>query len=198
MRARIFTTAVYERLFTPGKYAIMYVMKFAVLASLVLLVGTACGQPKSPPATAEATIAGKKITIQYSAPSVRGRQMFGEGGVISKDDNYPVWRTGANAATSLTTDGELTFGSLKVPAGKYSLFTTVKDSPWELIINKESGISGLAYKQAQDLGRVKMTMSKPAAKVETLKISITSEGGNKGKLTIEFENVVASASFTVK
>ena len=39
--------------------------------------------PASPPAEATATIAGKVITIKYSAPSVKGRQIFGEGGLIS-------------------------------------------------------------------------------------------------------------------
>src|SRR5512137_2681961 len=63
--------------------------------------------PASPPAEATVTIAGKTITIKYSAPSVRGRQIFGDGGLISKDRTYPVWRLGANAATALTTDGDL-------------------------------------------------------------------------------------------
>jgi hypothetical protein len=56
----------------------------------------------SPAAKASATIAGKAITIKYGAPSVRGRQIFGDGGLA-----YPVWRAGANAATTLTTGADL-------------------------------------------------------------------------------------------
>ena len=54
-----------------------------------------------------ATIAGKPITIKYGAPSVRGRQIFGDGGLVSKDWAYPVWRAGANSATAFHTDAAL-------------------------------------------------------------------------------------------
>ena len=57
---------------------------------------------------------------------------------------------------------------------------------------------GLTYKEDQDLGRVKMNMSKPSAPVETLKYILADEGGNKGKLTIEWENHIASVEITVK
>ncbi len=83
------------------------------LAVCTLLVIVAAGllaaqqkPPLSPPATTSVTIAGKAITITYSAPSVRGRQIFGDGGVVSRDKTYPVWRAGANAATSLHTDAD--------------------------------------------------------------------------------------------
>ncbi len=69
---------------------------------------------------------------------------------------------------------------------------------WQLIINKQTGQWGLTYDKAQDLGRVKMTMSKPAAMVEELKYTLSDEGGNKGKLTLEWENHRGSADFTVK
>jgi hypothetical protein len=90
-------------------------------------------------------------------------------------------------------------GGQMVPAGDYTLFVNVKDpDAWELIINKQPGQWGLTYKQDQDLGRVKMAMSKPAAPVETLKYTLSDEGGNKAKLTIEWENHIASAPIRVK
>ena len=61
----------------------------------------------SAPAKASATIAGKRITIKYGAPSIRGRRIFGEAGLLSKDWTYPVWCAGANAATTLITDADL-------------------------------------------------------------------------------------------
>jgi hypothetical protein len=164
---------------------------------LALVAELACGQ--SPSAQATATIGGKKLEIKYSAPSVRGRQIFGAGGVVSHDGTYPVWRAGANRATSFHTDADLDVGGLNVPAGDYTLFVLVEDpDAWQLIINKQTGQWGLTYKQDQDLGRVKMTMSKPAAPVETLKYTLSEEGGNKAKLTIAWENHVASAPIAVK
>jgi len=164
---------------------------------LAVVTQLACGQ--SPSQQATVTVAGKTLTIKYSAPSVRGRQIFGDGGVVSHDKTYPAWRAGANRATAFHTDADLDVGGLNVPAGDYTLFVWVKDpDAWQLIINKQTGQWGLTYKEDQDLGRVKMTMSKPAAPAETLKYTFTDEGGNKAKLTIEWENHVASVPITLK
>src|SRR6187551_3121809 len=90
-------------------------------------VSHAQGQAQSPAATARASVAGKAITIQYSAPSVRGRQIFGAGGLLSQDPTYPTWRAGANAATTLRAEGDVTIGGLTVPKGTYTLYVWIKD-----------------------------------------------------------------------
>ena len=144
------------------------------------------------------TINGKTITIDYSAPSVRGRKIFGPGGVISNDPTYPVWRAGANDATALTTDADLTIGNLAVPKGNYTLYIATDANPWQLIINKQTGQWGTEYDKAQDLGRVPLNITKPPAPIETYKMTLSSAGGNKGKLQLEWENVVGSVGFTVK
>jgi hypothetical protein len=154
--------------------------------------------PASPPAEATVTVAGKVITIKYAAPSVKGRQVFGDGGVVSKDKSYPVWRTGANAATSLVIDGDLQIKGLTVPKGAYTLYTQINEEPWQLIVSKQTGQWGTIYNKDQDLGRVAMDMSKPPAPVETMKITLTATGANSGKLEIAWENKVASVPFTVK
>src|SRR5207245_564509 len=82
-------------------------------------------------------------------------------------------RAGANAAATLRTAAALDVGGLAVPNGSYSLYVWVKDpNAWELIVNKETGQSGLDYNAKLDLGRVKMTMSKPPALVEKLKYTL--------------------------
>jgi hypothetical protein len=151
--------------------------------------------PKSPPATESATIGGSLVTITYSSPRVNGRagHIFAKDGLIGHDNTYPVWRAGANAATKLHTQADLTVGGLKVPAGDYTLFVDVSDpDAWVLIVNKQTGQWGTVYDKAQDLGRVKMTMSKPLAPVENLKYTLASLGGTTGKLTLEWENHSAS------
>jgi hypothetical protein len=177
--------------------------RFLVCAGLLVAATTLLAQqgpPKSPPATESATIGGKTITISYSSPKVRGREghIFSKDGLISKNPGYPVWRAGANAATTLVTDGDLTIGTLSVPKGKYTLFVDISNpDAWELIVNKQTGEWGLKYDKAQDLGRVKMTMTKPSAMVEDLKYTLKDLGGNKGKLTLEWENHVASVHLAV-
>jgi hypothetical protein len=158
--------------------------------------------PKSPPATAKATIADKTITINYSSPGVKGRagHIFTKDGIISHDPTYPVWRAGANGATILETDGGITAGDdLKIPAGKYSLYVDISDpDAWVLIVNKQTGQWGTKYDKAEDLGRVKMIMSKPPALVENLKYTLEALGGNKGKLTLAWENKCATVHFKVQ
>jgi hypothetical protein len=175
-----------------------HALKYA--AALIVAASLAWAQ-QSPPATATVTVGGKTLTVKYAAPSVRGRagKLFGEGGRISQDPNYPIWRGGANAATAFHTDADLDIGGLAVPKGDYTLYVNVKDPDnWELAINKQTGQWGLTYNAAQDLGRVKMTMSKPPALVETLKYTLSDQGGNKAKLQLEWENHVASVPITVK
>jgi hypothetical protein len=167
----------------------------------LLAAGLAPAQkaPSSPDETATASIGGKTVTVKYAAPSVRGRQIFGDGGLVSHDPHYPVWRAGANSATAFHTDAALDMGGLMVPAGDYTIFVNVADpNNWKLIVNKKLGEWGLAYPPADDLGTVPMKMSKPSALVEQLKYEISSTGGNKGKLTLSWENHVASVDFTAK
>ena len=167
-------------------------MKITQLCAAALLAAAGVNAQPSPAKTESGTIGGVAITIKYSAPSVKGRQIFGEGGLVAKDRTAPMWRAGANSATSLHTEGDLDIGGLTVPKGDYTLFVNPKDSnQWELAINKQTGQWGLTYAADMDLGRVKMKMSKPPALVEQLKYTIAG-----GKITLEWENY--SASVTVK
>jgi hypothetical protein len=146
----------------------------------------------SPAAKASATIAGKPITIKYGAPCVRGRQIFGDAGLLSTDWTYPVWRAGANAATTLITGADLDIGGIHVSAGTYSLYVLVKDpANWKLIVNRQTGQGGHIYSARMDLGRVDMKMDRPKAPVERLRYTITTTG-NTGTIQIEWENHVAS------
>ena len=154
----------------------------------------------SPPATATVTIGGKTITINYSSPGVKGREghIFTKDGLISQTHTYPVWRAGANPATTLHTDADLTIGDLNVPAGTYTLFVDISDpDQWTLIVSKKTGEWGLAYDSTADLGRTKMTMSKPPSMVEDLKYTLTDDGGGKGTMTLAWENHSASVPIKV-
>ncbi len=170
---------------------------YLIAGTLLAGVASAFAQA-SPPAQTAVTINGKKISINYSAPSVRGRKIFGPGGLISHDPTYPVWRAGANEATAFHTDADLTIGSLHVPKGEYTLWVQPDPNQWILILNKQTGQWGLEYHKDRDLGRVPMTTTKPPKPVETLKITLSQTGGNQGKLEIAWDNYDASVPFTVQ
>ncbi len=174
-------------------------MKQRALICILTLAATAASfaqRHSSPPAEAMININGKTIDIKYSAPSVHGRKIFGGTDALHPDNT--VWRAGANQATSLHTDAELNLGGLDVPPGNYTLFIFLQPNQWQLIVNRQTGQSGLEYHKSQDLSRAPMTMSKPPALVETLKYTLTQTGPNQGMLTLQWENVSASVPFTLK
>ena len=173
--------------------------KTIVMAAAILAAAATELWAQSPPASASVSVSGKAIGIRYSAPSVRGRKIFGDGGLLSRDPTYPVWRAGANSATAFHTDADLDIGGLAVPKGNYSLYVSVQDpANWQLIVNKQTGQWGLSYNPSQDLGRVKMTMTRPPALVETLKYTLTDQGANKVELKMAWEQHVATVPITVK
>jgi hypothetical protein len=173
-------------------------MKYFGFAALLLMVTLAGAQSfDSPPETATGKIGDATLTIKYCAPSVHGRQIFGEGGKVMGDPTAPIWRAGANAATAFSTSADVQVAGLAVPKGSYTLYVNVKDpDAWELVISKQTGQWGTRYDASKDLGRVKMEMAKPPSLVEMLKYTITS--GSKGTMQLAWENHVATVPVTAK
>jgi len=146
----------------------------------------------SPPANVATTIAGKKISIDYYAPSMHGRKVMD--GLVPFGE---VWCTGANWATKITTEGNLEIGTLKLPAGSYSIWTVPNQNEWTLIINKQTGQFHLNYDSSRDLGRTKMNVKSLTAPVEKFRIELRPESANKGTLALLWETTEASIPFTV-
>jgi Protein of unknown function (DUF2911) len=146
----------------------------------------------SPPANTEATVAGKKITIDYYAPSAHGRKIMG--GLVPFGE---VWCTGANWATKITSEAPLQMGSLKLPAGSFSIWTIPDAREWTLIINKRTGQFHKDYDSSTDFGRTKMELKTLASPVETFKIDVRDDGGNKGTLALDWETTEAYIPFTI-
>jgi hypothetical protein len=120
----------------------------------------------SPRDTARATLAGAEVWVDYSRPTKRGREIFGN--LVPWNT---VWRTGANAATQLSTSVDLVLGGATVPAGKYTLWTLPTPTGWKLIVNRQTGQWGTAYDPAQDLVRVDAKVETLAAPVEQFTIA---------------------------
>jgi hypothetical protein len=194
-------------------------MKPILLSALLLagLTGLANAQLKvedfttkntdSPLASTSATIKGKQLWIAYHAPSVKGRKIFGSADALQPEGT--IWRLGADYATVLHTDADLDLGGIALPKGDYALYADLDKGQWKLIVNKTlmqgpRHIWGIKMDgsttddPATEVGRAAMTMGKPGAPVEKLKITISDAGGSKGKILVEFENVTASVPFTVK
>ena len=126
--------------------------------------------------TVRAQIQGSPMSIDYGRPSLRGRNVW-TNGVLGDT----LWRTGANAATELTTQRDLRINGRTIPAGKYTLWTHVspRNARYELIFNKQTGQWGTVYNAEQDLVRVPLTERTMPNSVErfTMTIEPSGDGG---------------------
>jgi hypothetical protein len=117
--------------------------------------------------TARATLGAATLLVDYGRPLARGRALLGN--VIAYDR---VWRTGANAATQLTTSAPITLAGLSVPAGTYTLWTVPRTGGVDLIVNRQAGQWGTEYRRARDLGTAPMRSDSATTPVEQFTISI--------------------------
>ena len=139
----------------------------------------------SPPATVDVRLDGKQIIVDYGSPYMRGRKIMG--GLVPYGQ---VWRTGANPATSFSTEADLMIGKLRVPAGKYTLYTlpAAPGTPWMLIINKQTGQWGTVYKQDQDLGRTAMHAGTLPVPQESMSITFQNTTMHQTELHVKWES----------
>src|SRR5271170_3900674 len=169
------------------------------LTSLLLTftVLAACqdkGKRPSPPAQAQCTFSdGKTVTVNYSSPRAKGRKIFGD--LVPYGE---VWRTGANEATTLVTDTNLSVGGKNVPAGSYTIFTVPNADKWTLIVNKKTGEWGIPYKyESDELARVDMKVSKLPAPVENFTIAYD-KSGSGCTLRMDWETTRALVDISAK
>ncbi len=158
-------------------------MKKFIFTLLTLVAGVSClsaqDKPTSPSATATGKIGASEIKITYCQPSAHDRKIMD--GLVPFGE---VWRTGANAATTIQIDKAIKIEGKELTAGKYALFTIPNEKEWTLIINKESNQWGaFNYNDKFDVLRVSAKPSKTPDFVETFNISI-----GKDEIVLTWEN----------
>ena len=164
------------------------IFRFALTALLTLAVGMAFAH--NPRGKAEATFNGKSVTVEYGRPSLKGRDMLGLAGVGM------VWRLGSEAATTITTEGDLMIGSAMVPAGAYTLFAQKTGEGWNLLVNSETGQSGLAHDPDKDTFSSPLTLEKASSSVEMFTITLMADGMN-GTLKMQWGQTVLATKLMV-
>jgi hypothetical protein len=156
-----------------------------VLAVALSLSVLAQDKPASPPAKAEGSIDGVKVTIDYAQPSAKGRKIMGELVPFGK-----VWRTGANAVTAIEFSSDVKIEGKALPKGKYGLFTVPGETEWVIVFNKQSSGSPYDYSDKKDALRVTVKPGKTSNFVETFTIAV-----EKNSVLLTWENT--SVSFKV-
>ena len=159
----------------------------AVFAALVGLTLAANSR-----GTAELTLNGKKISVEYGRPSLSGRSINDLLGQLPAGE---FWRLGADKSTTFSTTGDLMFGNVKVPKGEYSLWAQKQaDGSWKLVFNKQHGQWGTNHDAAQDFASVPLKTEKESKPAEQVTITLEEEHGS-GEIAIQWGDMELSAAF---
>lgn len=185
-------------------YSITFAQKPAIMKKAFLIAALAACLPfamqaqalktptPSPLQTIKQEVGLGTLELSYSRPSLKGRKMFGD-----MEKYGMVWRTGANGATVLTVSDEITIGGTRLPAGKYGLLSIPDPKEWTFIITKQLDVtSGAAYKQDQDIVRVKAKTEKSPVKTETLTMQFGNLKNNGCDLILMWEDVAVKLPIT--
>jgi hypothetical protein len=148
--------------------------------------------PRIPEASSTQTIIQDfglgKVTVTYSRPNVKDRKIFG--GIIPYGE---VWRTGANAATTITFTEKVIIDGNPVPAGTYSLFSIPERNEWTIILNKTVKQWGAySYKQADDFLRFKIKPIRVSEKRETFTMAFANSNTKSTDLYLVWDRTAAA------
>ncbi len=164
-----------------------------ILAALVTLSVNGFAQDRkiaSPRDSVFLSLDTNVISVNYGRPSMRGRVIMG--GLVPWNK---VWRTGANQATHLKTNFDLTLGGTPVTKGTYTLWTLPSPTGWKIIVNKQTGQWGTAYDERQDFARFGAKAEALPTPVDTFTIALNKTNPTAGVLVLSWEKTRLSIPF---
>jgi hypothetical protein len=166
-------------------------MKKILIAAFCFVALVSSAQLKTPAPSTTQTIKQdfglSSIEVTYSRPNMKGRKIFGDLVPYGK-----MWRTGANAATRIKFEDDVTVGGMPVKAGEYALYTIPNPDEWEIILNKSVNSGVADYKQEEDVARFKIkpvTMPVPA---ETFTMQFMNVGASTAELNLRWDKTVVA------
>lgn len=145
----------------------------------------------SPTQTVKQDFGLSSVELIYSRPAMKGRKIFGDLVPFGQ-----VWRTGANSATRIKFNEDVTLGGQALKAGEYALFTIPGETEWDIIINKGNANWGTDYKQEDDILRLKAKPVKLADAVETFTIQFDNVKATSADLKIMWDKTAVAVPFS--
>ncbi|TXD50814.1 MULTISPECIES: DUF2911 domain-containing protein [unclassified Polaribacter] len=148
----------------------------------------------SPSQKIEQTVGLTEVTLEYSRPSMKGREIFG-----GLEDFGKVWRTGANENTKLTFSTDFMIDEKTLKAGTYALFTIPGEETWDIILYTDATNWGAPAKwdESKVAAKITVTPLKLPMDVETFTITFDDLTNNGASLAIMWENTMVSLPFEV-
>jgi len=172
------------------------IMLFSLVALLSCTLSAQIETPQpSPAAKVWQTVGLTEVTVDYSRPSMRGRTIYGD--LVPFDK---LWRTGANAYTTITFDKDVTIAKQEVKAGTYSIFTKPGKTNWEVFFytDTQGGGTPSEWDEAKVVAKTSVQSFPIGMPVETFTITIDDVTSNGANLGIIWENTYVGIPFGVK
>jgi hypothetical protein len=167
-------------------------LKKALALVACMLLAVSCfaqmGKP-APRGKAELKAGTANITVDYGQPALGGQDRLSQ----LKEGSF--WRMGNNQATVITTPVDLTFGSVKVPKGAYSLWLKrVAQDKFELVFNSQTGQWGMSHDPTKDVYQIPMTKEALSNSVEIFLIELK-DAPKGGVFSLSWGTAKLSADF---
>ena len=164
-------------------------MKKIILLSAVFCYSYLTAQIKTPQPSPTATITQKigvsNVSVEYSRPGAKGREIFG--GLVKYGQ---IWRTGANKATKITFEEDVIFGGKSVKKGSYSLFTIPGEKKWTILLNKETELWGSGeYDEEMQICSFSIGIEKSKEFIETFTIEFGSFNSFDALMSLKWTNI---------
>ncbi|HEY7409797.1 MAG TPA: DUF2911 domain-containing protein [Vicinamibacteria bacterium] len=178
----------------------------------VAVLGVAVGatlalaqEDRPPRETVSATLGGKKVSVEYGRPSLKGRTLDA---LLAQLPPDRIWRAGVNQVTTLETEGDIAIGGTRVPKGKYSLYLHLPaEGPASLVLNTDPGIplkvifpqappavadalwprlDGYDKIKATEVARITLKSTRPPAPVELFQVALAPAQDGVSTLTFSW------------
>lgn len=147
----------------------------------------------SPHTSSMAMINGAHIHVDYSAPSVRDRVIFG--GLVGYNT---VWQAGAHKATWIETDKDLLIDGKTLPAGKYGFFVIPGKEQWQVMFNSRWDQHGKdEFNEDENVLTLEVSPEELEKSQETLTYEVNETDNNKGELVLTWEKVKLKVPFEI-
>ena len=171
-----------------------FIFVFAMLIANYAIEAQVKTPQPSPKSVIQQTVGLTEVEIEYSRPSAKGRIVFGDLVPFGK-----LWRTGANANTTVSFSDDVVIKGTTLKKGKYALFTTPKADMWEVVFY--SATDNWGTPENWDVNKVVvLTNVDPIAlgnSVETLTIAVNNLTNDSATLDIAWEKTMVSVKFEV-
>lgn len=164
-----------------------------IVANFTIEAQVKTPQP-SPKSVLTQTVGLTEVTLDYSRPGAKGRVIFGDLVPYGR-----LWRTGANANSTIAFSDDVVINGTTLKKGKYAVFTTPNTDSWEVVFYTTTDNWGTPenWDENKVAARVNVTPVALGNTIETFTMGINNITNESATMDISWERTMVSVKFEV-